>query len=125
MNTPGNGSARGPLDIQADTRDGTLALTLAGRAHAEALDEVKAALDGLRTAPARRLHLRLGDLDTCEPPVAWELLEFVRDVKDDGAEVVVESHPDPVVSTVLLLADVRDDLGLRSNGRSNGNGHRG
>lgn len=116
MNSPGNGSASGPLDIRTDARDGTLALMLSGRARAEALDQVKAVLDGLRPTSGQRVHLRLGELDTCEPPVAWELLEFVREAKDEGAEVVVESHPDPVVSTVLLLADVRDDLGLRTNG---------
>lgn len=128
MNTPGNGSARSPLDssthsleVQTEVLDGTVALTMAGRARAEALDQVKAVLDELSPAPGQRLHLRLAALHSCETPVAWELLEFVRDAKDGGTEVVVESHPDTVVSTILMLADVRDDLGLRANG--NGNGH--
>lgn len=112
---------RGPLDLQTDVLevqtdviDGTVALTLAGRARAEALDQVSAVLGGLGRAPRLRLRLRLAALSSCDTPVAWELLEFVRDVKDGGGEVVLESRPDPVVSAVIMLADVRDDLGLRA-----------
>ena len=73
-------------------------------------------LDGLSPAETARLHLRLDALDSCDTPVAWELLEFVREARDGGTEVVIESHPDVVVSTILMLADVRDDLGLRAAG---------
>jgi hypothetical protein len=73
-------------------------------------------LDSLDPAPGQRLHLRLDSLQSCETPVAFDLLEFVRDIKDRGSEVVVETQPDAVVSTILMLADVRDDLGLRADG---------
>lgn len=109
-------AARSSLDISTHSVDGAVAVTLAGRGHADALEQVKTVLERLRASPGKRLHLRLAELDFCETPVAWELLEFVRDVKDGGAEVVLESPPDMVVSTVLLLADVRDDLGLRADG---------
>ncbi len=120
MTTPEDGSVRDPLHIHTESLDEMVALTIAGRADAEAVNQLKAVLESLEPAPGRRLHLRLGKLHSCETPVAFELLEFVRDVKDGGTEVVVESHPDPVVSTILMLADVRDDLGLRS--RTDGDG---
>jgi len=105
---------RDPLDIRTESRDGTVALTLSGRATADAAGRLRAALESIGTAPGQCLHLRLDRLHACETPVALDLLEFVRDLKDGGAEVVLESHPDTVVSTILLLADVRDDLGLRA-----------
>ena len=104
------------LDIQAESRDGTVVVTISGRACADTAGQLKTMLDGLRPAAERRLRLRLGALESCDPPIAWELLDFVRDVKDGGVEVVVEEPPNTVVSTVLLLADVRGDLGLRTYG---------
>lgn len=113
MFTPRDGSGLATLDIQAESRDGTVVLTMAGRACGDTVGQVRTLLDGLRPAAGRRLWLRLGALESCDPPVAWELLDFVRDVKDGGVEVVVDERPNEMVSTVLLLADVRDDLGLR------------
>jgi hypothetical protein len=107
------GPVHGPFHVHAESFDGMVALTIAGRADAEAADQLRAALDSVGAAPGRCLHLRLDKLHSCEVPVAFELLEFVRDVKDVGSEVVVERRPDTVVSTILMLADVRDDLGLR------------
>lgn len=108
---------RGPLDIQTESHDGKVTLTISGRADDEAAAQLRSVLDSLDPAPGRCLHLRLGRLDFCATPVAFELLEFVRDVKDGGTEVVLASRPDTVVSTILLLADVRDDLGLRTGRR--------
>ena len=116
MNNPANGAEHGPLDIRTEAFDGTVALSIAGTARAEAADQLRAALEVLRPAPGQRVSLRLEGLEFCDPPVAWELLEFVREARDLGAGVVVESHPDPVVSTILRLADVRDDLGLHPDG---------
>ena len=116
MSTPQDGSGLATPDIQSESRDGTVVVTISGRACADAVDQVRTMLDGLRPAAERRLLLRLAALESCDPPVAWELLEFVRDVKDGGVEVVVDERPNAVVGTVLLLADVRDDLGLRSDG---------
>jgi hypothetical protein len=113
VTTPFGGSVRDPLQIHTESFDGTVALTIAGRADAEAADQLRAVLESLGAAPGRCLRLRLDKLQSCETPVAFDLLEFVREIKDGGSEVVVESHPDAVVSTILMLADVRDDLGLR------------
>jgi hypothetical protein len=113
VSTFDGGSVCDPLHIQTESYDGTVALTLAGRADTEAVDQLKGVLESLGTVAGRRLHLRLAGLESCETPVAFELLEFVRDVKDGGTEVVVDNPQDAVVSTILMLADVRDDLGLR------------
>jgi hypothetical protein len=107
------GPVHGSLDIRTESCDGTVALAIAGRADAEAIEQLRAALASLELAPGQRMRLRLDRLHSCDTPMAFELLEFVRDVKDGGTEVGVESHPDAVVSTILMLADVRDDLGLR------------
>lgn len=111
-----DGAAHGPLDIRAESYDGSVALTISGLARTDAADQLRAALEALRPAPGQRLHLRLDGLESCDAPVADDLLEFVRDAKDGGAEVVLESRPGPLVSTILLLADVRDDLGLHPGG---------
>lgn len=114
------GPVHRPLHIHTESCDGTVALAIAGRTDAEAIEQLRAVLAALELAPGQRMSLRLDSLHSCATPVAFELLEFVRDIKDGGSEVVVESHPDAVVSTILMLADVRDDLGLRadSNGSS-------
>lgn len=116
VTTPDGGSVRDPLHIHTESLDETVALTIAGRADADAAEQLRAVLDSLGPAPGQRLHLRLGKLQACETPVAFDLLEFVRDVKDAGTEVVLEGRPDTVVSTILMLADVRDDLRLRADG---------
>lgn len=103
-----------PLDIRTESLDGEVALTLSGRGAAEAADQLRAVLESIDTTPGQCLHLRLDELHFCETPVALELLEFVEDLKDGGTEVVLESQPDTVVSTILMLVDVRDDLGLRA-----------
>lgn len=113
---------RGPFDIHTESVDGRVALTLSGRADAEAAGQLRAALAAVGPSPGQRLHLRLSGLHSCETVVAFDLLDFVREAKDAGAEVVLEDRPDPVVSTILLLADVRDDLDLRVDGARHGDG---
>jgi hypothetical protein len=113
VTTPGIGSVRDPLEIQTESLDGEVALTLSGAGAAEAAGRLRAVLESIDTAPGQCLHLRLDRLHSCETPVALELVEFVEDLKDGGVEVVLESQPGTVVSTILMLTDVRDDLGLR------------
>ena len=114
MTTPDGTSERDPLRIHTEPLDQTVAVTIAGRVDTGSAGQLTSVLASLGAAPARSLRLRLDKLQSCAPSVAFDLLEFVRDIKDRGGEVVLERHPDTVVSTILMFADVRDDLGLRA-----------
>ena len=99
------------LDIWTTTSDGATSICMAGEADITTHEQLRATLATVDTG-GRRVDLRLSGLDFCDVTTAWELLELVREAKQNGSDVRVVDEPNKWVRTILRILDVEDDLAL-------------
>lgn len=97
------------FDISTTTSDGATCVAFSGQADLSTHERLKATLAAIDTRD-RRVELRLSAMDSCDMTNAWELLEFVREVRHNGGEVHVVDHPNVWVRAMLTILDVEQSL---------------